>query len=476
MNRGAPAPDVTDEALWRSLSLWHDGLPADVPVRAPLDADTDVDVVVVGGGYTGLWTAYHLLGRDPGLRVLVVEAARVGFGASGRNGGWCIGEMAAGPARIAARHGPEAARRQYRALFETVDEIGRTLAAEDIDARWHHGGTVRLARNRAQATSLAEEYDTWRALGLGDALELLDAGEARRRVGATGVVGGLFFRHTAAVDPARLVTGLAAAAERRGARIVERTRVGAIAAADGARRARVTTPAGTVTADVVVRATEGHTRSLRGYRRHLVPLYSLMVATEPLGSAILDEIGLADRETFADERHLVVYGQRTADDRIAFGGRGAPYGFGSRVSADIERGHRTHDLVEAALREMFPVLAGVRVTHRWGGVLGVPRDWFPSVGFDRPSGLAWAGGYVGEGVAASNLAGRTLADLIVGLDTELTSLAWVGHRSRRWEPEPWRWLGINAALRVMASADRVEARTGRPARRARLLDRALGRT
>jgi glycine/D-amino acid oxidase-like deaminating enzyme len=229
-----------------------------------------------------------------------------------------------------------------------------------------------------------------------------------------------------------------------------------------------------VRADVVVRATEGYTSGLPGEGRRLLPLYSLMVATEPLSADQWDAVGLAHRETFADDRHLVIYGQRTADDRIAFGGRGAPYAYASRVDAAVESSSRIHGRVTATLRELFPQLGGVGMTHRWGGVLGVPRDWIPSVGLDRATGLAWAGGYVGEGVAASNLAGRTLADLITGATSELTDLPWVGHRSRRWEPEPLRWLGVNAGLALSAATDRAENRTDRPTRRGRALARFIG--
>ena len=221
---------------------------------------------------------------------------------------------------------------------------------------------------------------------------------------------------------------------------------------------------GTVQGDVVVRALEGYTSSIDGHRRTLSPLYSLMVATEPLGDDLWDEIGLTERQTFADGRHLVIYGQRTVDGRIAFGGRGLPYGFESRINPALEQRSRIHDQIVETLVELLPMLEGVAITHRWGGVLGVPRDWFPSVGFDQSSGLAWAGGYVGEGVAASNLAGRTLADLITGTDSPRIDLPWVGHVSRNWEPEPLRWLSINGALGVMGMADRSEERTGRESR------------
>jgi glycine/D-amino acid oxidase-like deaminating enzyme len=355
-----------------------------------------------------------------------------------------------------------------RAMFETVDEVGRVCVAEGIDCGFAKGGTVRVARNDAQLARQRKEVEHHHAAGLSDDdLRVLDRTEAHRRLAATDIVGGLFFAHTAALHPAKLVHGLAHAVERRGVTIAERTTATRIAPGV------VDTDHGRLRAPTIVRATEGYTASLDGEARTLAPLYSLMIATEPLPDDVWGQIGLHQRETFADDRHLVIYGQRTVDGRIAFGGRGAPYGYGSRIDPAIETSSRRHDLIEATLRALLPALAQARITHRWGGVLGVPRDWFPSIAFDRSTGLAHAGGYVGEGVAAANLAGRTLADLIVGVDTERTDLPWVGHRSRRWEPEPLRWLGINGALRVMSSADRMESRTGRPARRADLLWRVL---
>ena len=227
-------------------------------------------------------------------------------------------------------------------------------------------------------------------------------------------------------------------------------------------------------AAAVVRATEGFSPQLPRAHRDVIPFYSLMIATEPLPNEVLDQIGLRDGETFADMRHLVIYGQRTAEGRIAFGGRGAPYHFGSRIRADFDTDGAIHEHVRETLAELFPVLRGFQITHRWGGPLAIARDWHPSVGFDRTTGLGWAGGYVGDGVAVSNLAGRTLAALITGGDDETTKLCWVGHRSRRWEVEPLRWIGVNSALHAMASADRAEERSGRPSRLAGAMSRLTG--
>jgi glycine/D-amino acid oxidase-like deaminating enzyme len=263
------------------------------------------------------------------------------------------------------------------------------------------------------------------------------------------------------------VRGLARVVESQGATIYEGTSATAV------HPGRVVTPAGIVRADVVVRATEGYTADIPSTRRLLAPVWSLIIATEPLPAAMWDEIGWRERETVSDERHLIIYAQRTADGRIVFGGRGAPYRFGSQTSGSA--GHeQTYAGLEAALHELLPQTARARITHRWGGVIGVPRDFMPSVTLDRGTGIGWAGGYVGDGVTCTALAGRTLADLILERDTDRTHLPWVGHRWRRWEPEPLRWLGVRGMTALMASADRAEARTGKPARRAAILERLTG--
>jgi glycine/D-amino acid oxidase-like deaminating enzyme len=428
-------------------------------------------VAVVGAGFTGLWTAYYLLSTDPSLRVVVLEAETAGFGASGRNGGWCSALFPASLAKVAALPGAgrEAAIAQHRAMRATVDEVLRVLADEGIDAREHKGGTVTLARTPAQLRRARTEVEDARAWGRGeDDLRLLSAAEATDRLAGAGTLGGTFTPDCAAVHPARLARGLARVVERLGGTIHEGTRVRAVAPG------RVRTDRGTVCADVVVRATEGYTPGLDGMRRDVVPVYSLVVATDPLPRETWDEIGLRDRETFTDGRHLIVYGQRTADDRLVFGGRGAPYHFGSAVRAGNDREPAVFARLREAAVELFPVLAGTDFPHAWGGPLGIPRDWCASVGLDRDTGLAWAGGYVGDGVSTTNLAGRTLRDLVLGETTELTALPWVGHRSRRWEPEPLRWLGVNAGLRAMAVADAEERLTGRPSRVAALMAPLVG--
>jgi glycine/D-amino acid oxidase-like deaminating enzyme len=452
---------------YRRLSLWFDTLPDPLTPRAPLPGPTAVDVAIVGGGFTGLWTAYYLLAADPALRVAVLESEIAGFGASGRNGGWCSALYPVGIATLAAESGRTAAIAQYHAMEDAVREVVRVAAAEGIDADAALGGTVVVARSAAQLQRARAEAAQAEQFGLD--VELLDAGAARERLNATDVLGGTYTPHCAAIQPAKLVRGLADVVQARGARIYEQTSVSRV------EPGYAHTDRGTVTADVIVRATEGYTARLAGAKRALAPVYSLIVATEPLPDRVWGEIGLAARETFSDHRHLIIYGQRTADGRLVFGGRGAPYHLGSRVKAEYDRVPRVFAALQRTLGELFPVLRAARITHRWGGPLGVARDWHASVGLDDATGLAWAGGYVGDGVSTANLAGRTLADLICGRTTELTTLPWVGHRSRRWEPEPLRWLGANAGLRAMTWADNAEARSGRPSRLAGLVNALMGR-
>ncbi len=434
--------------------------------RAPLAGDVEVDVAIVGAGFTGLWAAYYLQAAEPALRIAIVEREIAGFGASGRNGGWCSALFPVGAATLAREAGRDAAFAQYAAMRESLDEVIRVAAAERIEADITRGGTVVLARNGAQLRRARDEVAESSEFG-GDAL-LLDAAAAQERLAATGVLGASYTSHCAAVQPAKLVRSLAATVAGRGATIYERT------AAREIEPHAVRTARGTVRAHHVLRATEGYTAALAGERRSIAPVYSLIIATEPLPDAIWDGIGLRRRETFSDHRHLIVYGQRSADGRMVFGGRGAPYHYGSRISPSYDRVPAVFAALQAELVDLFPALRDARITHRWGGPLGIARDWHASVGLDSATGVGWAGGYVGDGVSTTNLAGRTLADLVLGRDTELTRLPWVGHRSRRWEPEPLRWLGANAGLRAMTWADAAERRRGRPSRLASLTRAMIG--
>ena len=455
----------------QGLSLWWDTLPTELaePQRAALPGHRDFDVAIVGGGYTGLWTAYSLVKADPTIRVAVLEREVAGFGASGRNGGWCSSLFPASIDKVARVSSRQAAVDLWRALFATVDEVGAVAAAEGIDCHWAKGGTLHLARTPQQWERAQEEVAHARQWGFGEEdLRLLSADEAGAQAAATGLLGATHTPHCAAIHPARLVRGLALAAERLGVTIYEGTAVTSI------EPGLVRTTQGVVRAPYVVRATEGYTPGLPGHERAIAPVYSLVIATEPLPEDAWEQIGLASRATFNDLRHLIVYGQRTADGRLVFGGRGAPYHFRSSVKPEHDREPRVFAGLQEVLADFFPIVAGAAITHRWGGPLGIPRDWFASVGLDRRTGVAWGGGYVGDGVGAANLAGRTLADLILERDSDLVRLPWVNHRSPRWEPEPLRWVGVNAGLQAMSRADGEEARRGKQSLIAQTFGRLIG--
>ncbi|GGO46816.1 NAD(P)/FAD-dependent oxidoreductase [Streptomyces lasiicapitis] len=458
------------------ISHWYadDGLPT---AREPLAGDTTADVCVVGGGYTGLWTAYYLKKAAPFLRITVLEQKFCGYGASGRNGGWLYNGIA-GRDRYARLHGRDAAVRLQQAMNATVDEVIRAAAEEHIDADIHHGGVLEVAYTPAQLARLKAFHEAELSYGESDRT-LHGARETAERIRVAGAVGSSWTPHGARLHPVKLVKGLAAAVEALGVTIHESTPVTEI------RPKHAVTPYGTVRAPYVLRCTEGFTAALKGQRRTWLPMNSSMIVTAPLPADVWDTIGWAGRETLGDMAHAYMYAQRTADDRIALGGRGVPYRFGSKTDTATNPG-RTQPATIEALRELltrfFPQLTGVRIDHAWSGVLGVPRDWCATVTLDRATGLGWAGGYVGSGVATANLAARTLRDLVQSDSgqsgpTDLLSLPWVNHRVRKWEPEPLRWLGVHGMYATYRAADRKEltSHTAEAPRRARLADRLSGR-
>jgi glycine/D-amino acid oxidase-like deaminating enzyme len=461
MNEAGAAPEYSD------ASFWFDSLAEPVQPLSLQALEPEVDVAIVGAGYTGLWTAYYLKLAEPALRIAVLEAEVAGFGASGRNGGWCFGESA-GMGEL-LRSDPEQGMALARAMFATVDEIERVCDKEDIDCHFDRGGYLTVAHTAFYAEALEAEVARYHSLGFGDQdYAWLAEPDARARVNTRLNHGAMHSKHGAAIHPARLARGLAQRVRDMGVVIHELTPVTRILPGV------VQTTRGSLRAGKIVRATEGYTDSLQGEKRKMLPLYSVMVATEPLPESAWDSIGLAQRETFGDARRMVIYGQRTRDNRLAFGGRGG-YRFGSARERFVTRENPEVANVEYILRDVFPVLEDYRFTHGWGGVLGVPRNWRPCVSFSHSTGIGTAGGYVGDGVAASNLGARILCDLMLERNTELTRLSWVDDTPVLWEPEPLRWLGYMAGNLVAAKADAYEMRSGRPARISNaLLQRLLG--
>jgi glycine/D-amino acid oxidase-like deaminating enzyme len=445
---------------YSTYSFWLETAGETLTPRAPLARSAEVDVAILGGGYSGLWTAYYLLRANPALRGAIVEKEIVGFGASGRNGGWCSSKFPVTPGMLAHRFGREAARSLMLAMCATVDEVARVCVEEGIDAHFRKGGMLGLARGAHQLPMLRAAFDSYDALGLKDHARLLSTEEAAERVKITNVHGALFTPHNASVHPGRLVRGLARAVERHGGVIYEQTNVTSF---EGGATPRLLTPAGELRAKVaLVLAGEAYLTRLRKLRRALMPMYSLIALTAPLTGEQWSQIGWQNGESISSQRYTVDYLTKTADGRILFGSRGAPYLFGSKISDEQDRHKATHELIQRLVAEWFPMLAGIKFTHFWGGPVGIPRDWMPAASFDRERRIATARGYTGQGVSTTNLAGRVLADLITGKRSELATLPIAQRRSPNWEPEPFRWLAVRYAqkafLRIDEAAEQGRAR------------------
>ncbi|WP_046470246.1 NAD(P)/FAD-dependent oxidoreductase [Allosalinactinospora lopnorensis] len=444
--------------------------------RSTLSGTVDYDICIVGGGYTGLWTAYYLKKADPGLRVALLEREFSGFGASGRNGGWLSAEFAGSRERCARLRGKGAMIALQRAMMNSVDEVMGVAEDEGIDADIVKGGMRVVATNPAQRTRLQNEVAYLQEWGYWpEDVYLLEHSHAPR-LQVDGAVVAAHSPHAARVQPAKLAVGLAKVVEGLGVDIFENTAVTAIHPRSPTTRPMAVTEHGAVRADHVIRATEGFTADLSGQRREWLPMNSSMIVTEPLTADMWRHIGWERREVLGDAAHAYIYAQRTADDRIAIGGRGMPYRFGSAHDNNGTTQPQTIAELWRVLARLFPVASEVPIVHAWSGVLGVPRDWCPSVHLDRDTGLGWAGGYVGSGVTTSNLAGRTLRDLVLGRDSELTRLPWVGRRPRGWEPEPLRWIGTQVVHGLYRTADRRESdRVSHTSRLAGIAGRIAGR-
>lgn len=436
-----------------NVSHWWETLGMPTP-RPSLPGDLTADVAIVGAGYTGLWTAYYLKKAQPDLDIAIIEQRFAGYGASGRNGGWLTNSITGGREQYIKSHGRAEAERFQVAMNDTVDEVIRVAREENIDADIKKGGEFNVAYTTSQNARIREfahAEQQWKSTDL----ELLEAAEARAKINVEGTVAAVWHPHAARIQPAKLASGLARVVESLGVKIYENT------TAEEIRPKQILTDKGTVHADIIVRATEGFTPNLKGLKRLWLPMNSSLIATEPLSQSVWDEINWSQGEVLGDFAHVYMYAQRTVDDRIAIGGRGVPYRWGSQTDSDGITAPQTAATLRDIMNRFFPSTRGAEVEHVWSGVLGVPRDWAATVGFDRSTGIAWGGGYVGTGVTTTNLSGRTIADLVLGRDTDLTTLPWVNHVVRKWEPEPLRWIATKVLYTAYGIADRQELK-GRP--------------
>ncbi|MCU1729377.1 FAD-binding oxidoreductase [Pseudomonas sp. 7P_10.2_Bac1] len=446
---------------WRGISLWMDQLEEPLNPRPALEHDLDVDVLIIGAGYTGLWTAYYLKRQAPELSIAMVEAQTVGFGASGRNGGWLMGNLL-GEDRMLAGLSVEQRRTAFDLLHGIPDEVKTVIDREGIECDYRKGGALYCAaRYPEQEASMRSYLAKLRGLGLNEAdYRWLNPNELAQQIRVAKPYGGIFTPHIATINPAKLVRGLARTVERMGVQIFEQSPVqhwqpGSARTAKAHVRSRWVVP-----------AVEGYANTLAPLGRYQLPVQSLIVATEPLSAALWDTIGLSQGQAFSESSRQVTYGQRTADNRLVFGARGG-YQFGGRLRENFDLTTSEVELRRYLFSELFPQLKDVEISHAWGGNLGMSRRFQPHMLCDRKQGIALAGGYGGEGVGASHLGGRTLADLMLQRDTLEVKQPWVLTEGglnalKAWEPEPCRWLGYNAIIRSFVYEDKTLANLNSP--------------
>ena len=458
---------------YRSFSFWLETCGDDLTPRPPLDGSVDVDVAILGAGYTGLWTAYQLLRQEPGLRVAIVEREIAGFGASGRNGGWCYPSIAIGPAELTRRYGREAARETLLALEDAVREVEQVCAVEGIDADIARDGAMDIARASWQLPKVIGAYEEYEAVGLGGHVELLDAARTIARVAAAGAIAAFRKKGAMAIQPAKLARGAARSVERLGGTIYEQTTV---LDYHGGDRPRLVTDRGEVRASrAIVLAGEAYLTRLDKTRRHMIPLTSNMVCTEPLPDSFWAEAGWPGRDLVGGSGLTGGYIQKTADGRIALGPYRTRYPFSSTITDALDRDEGVFAHARRCVTAWFPLLRDVRVTHAWGGVFGMARDFMPTMGFNPRTKIAMGCGYGGSGVAAAMLSGQVLADLIRGQQTGLTGLPMTSHKPKEWEPEPLRWAGVTYVQRSHVKLQEKIDRTGHPPARKTIAQRFYDR-
>jgi glycine/D-amino acid oxidase-like deaminating enzyme len=436
--------DYGSKFYWQETAPWEP--------RPALEGTITADVAIVGGGYTGLWTAHHLLEADPSLRVVVLEAQEVGFGASGRNGGFAMTLLDMSLTHLRRNHGDEQARAAHLAVAQSVEEIGQTIERHGIDCEWVHGGLTMVATSRPQLERVEADLETADALGL-TGFRRLSAEEVQADIHSPTYIGGLHEDHCGVLHPARLARGLARVVEGMGATLHDTTPVTGFDTSGPT--VRLTTPRGEVRADQVVLATSAWASQLPWFRRRITPLYTYIALTEPLTDAQWDSVGWTRRQGVEDKRNFIHYYRRTADGRILWGGSDGIIYPGGGIRPEHDRSRKVLDRLTQTFRHTFPQLDQVRFSHHWGGPVGITGTLLPIFGTlgDDPRihyGLA----YNGHGVAPTHTGGKVLRDKVLGAgETEYTSLCFVDAREPGFPPEPVRWMGAELTRRSLLRQD-----------------------
>jgi glycine/D-amino acid oxidase-like deaminating enzyme len=438
----------------RPVPYWLDR-PEAPPRRAALAGRETADLAVVGGGYTGLWTALLAKEADPARDVVLVEARRAAWAGSGRNGGFCSASLTHGLANGVDRF-PAELPELYRLGLRNLDEIELAVGRHQIACDFARTGELAVATADWQVDDLRESAAAARALGAD--VRLLDAAGARAAVNSPGYRGGLWdVAGCAIVDPARLAWGLRRACLEAGVRIYEHTPVTAIGdepGLPGHERLALATPGGVVLARRVALGTGAFAPLLSRLRYSLVPVYDYVLMTEPLSGPQLASIGWQDRQGVGDSANQFHYYRLTSDNRILWGGYDAVYHYGGKIAAALDQRPATFALLARHFFETFPQLEGLSFSHAWGGVIDTCTRFCAFFGTARQGRLAYAAGYTGLGVGASRFGASVLLDLLAGEPTALTELELVRSKPVPFPPEPLRSAGIQLTRWSLARADR----------------------
>ena len=437
-------------------SLWQGN--QNVIYRKSINKNESFDVAIIGAGFSGLWSAFHLKQFQPNLKIAVFEKEYVGFGASGRNGGWASAEYPTSSNRLIKENGLESYKNLRTAITKSIDEIGQIAKSNNWQIDYAKGGALVFARGNAQLSRISKDID--------DEHQLLNRSQTTELLNIPSALGSIFTPHCAALNPFKLVRTLADHLEKNGVIIYEQSNVSEI------KDKQVAVNGFKVDCIFSIRATEAFTpRRWMGNRQ--IPIYSLMVATEPLSSEVIKQIRNAQRATFQEACHLITYAQITADNRLAIGGRGVRYKLFSRLSERSEIDNRMHSALERRARSWFPQISDAKFEYRWGGAVALTRRWQAYLNFDQAASRAEIGGYVGDGVTLSYLVAKTLAEKMSKLKT--ANLPFVDQRIGKWEPEPIRYLAVNAGFKATVIADYEEKITKKPSLLAAIIDPLINR-
>jgi len=433
--------DFKEKSYWMTTREYLPG--------APLQDDIEVDVAVVGGGFTGLSSAYHIKKAEPNLRVVLLESEVIGFGASGRNAGFSMTLFGMTLGLTARRFGKKKAKEAHHYMERAVDYLRDLVAELKIDCDYEHPGFLRVATSEKYKKRILKEMELVHKLGL-EGIEWLDKEQTQEQVRSPLYLGAWWEPRCGLLNPAKLSWGWADVIRALGVEIFENTPVAEIVRESG--KVRLETPNGRVRADKVVMATNAWSHFFKGLKRKQVPAWTYIVMTEPLKDEHLNEIGWQNRQGIEDARNLVHYYRLTADNRIVMGGRDVSMTYGEDMDKDLNP--EIFAGLKDDVRELFPALKDVRFTHEWGGPVSVPLDMAPAIGYAGDKNVVYSLGAVGHGVSMTQLNGRTVADLILERKTDLTDVFFVNRRTIPWPPEPLRYLAGKAILGYMHWEDR----------------------